>query len=138
MEPGQLTEFIGNHPILTGSAVALLALLIFGELKQRLSNVREIGPAEATRMLNHDDAVIIDIRNDKDYKDGHIVNAVHVQDQNTKLEKYRDKPLIICCRSGQQSASLCSKLQKEGFESVYNLKGGILAWQQAELPLTRA
>ena len=138
MEPGQLTEFIGNHPILTGSAFALLALLLFGELKQRLSKVREIGPSEATRMLNHDDAVIIDIRNDKDFKDGHIVNSVHAPEQNMKLEKYRGKPLIVCCRSGQRSASLCSKLQQEGFESVYNLKGGIHAWQQAELPLTRA
>ena len=117
-------------------------MAVGGELRQRLSGVSEVGPVEATRMLNHDNAVMIDMREDKEYREGHIVNAIHLpaskQDNYTgKLEKYRQQPLIVYCRSGQRSTAVCGKLRKQGFEAVYNLKGGVLAWQKAELPLER-
>ncbi len=142
MESSQLIEFISNHPLLVLALVAILAMLVGGEIRQRLSGVREVGPVEATRMLNHDNAVMIDMREDKEYREGHIVNAIHLpaskQDNYTgKLEKYRDRPLIVYCRSGQRSIAVCSKLRKQGFESVCNLKGGVVAWQKAELPLDR-
>ena len=142
MESSQLVEFISNHPLLVMALVAILVMLIGGELRQRLSGVSEVGPVEATRMLNHDNAVMIDMREDKEYREGHIVNAIHLpaskQDNYTgKLEKYRQQPLIVYCRSGQRSTTVCRKLRKQGFEAVYNLKGGVLAWQKAELPLER-
>ena len=80
------------------------------------------------------------MRTDKDYEAGHIVNALHLpaQDNLSALEKYRDRPVIVYCNSGQRSIGFCGKLHKQGFDTVYNLKGGILAWQKADLPLTRA
>lgn len=141
MNISQLSEFITNHPWLILAAVALTAMLIGGELKRRLSGVRDVAPGEATRLLNHENAIMIDMRNDRDFRDGHIVNAVHApaenSDMSARLDKYRDRPLIVYCRSGQRSMPVCSKLRKQGFESVYNLKGGVLAWQKAELPLNR-
>lgn len=142
MDSSQLIEFITNHPLLVLALIAILAMLIGGEIRQRLSGVSEVGPVEATRMLNHDNAVMIDMREDKEYREGHIINAIHApaskQNNDTgKLEKYRDRPLIVYCRSGQRSIAVCSKLRKQGFESVYNLKGGVLAWQKAELPVNR-
>jgi len=142
MESSQLVEFITNHPLLVLALIAILVMLIGGELRQRLSGVSEVGPVEATRMLNHDNAVMIDMREDKEYREGHIVNAIHLpasrQDNYTaKLEKYREQPLIVYCRSGQRSTAICNKLRKQGFEAVYNLKGGVLAWQKAELPLEK-
>jgi rhodanese-related sulfurtransferase len=142
MEISQLIEFITNHPMLVLALVIILFMLVGGEIRQRLSGVTEIGPVEATRMLSHDNAVMIDMREDKEYREGHIINAIHApaskKDSYTgKLEKYRDRPLIVYCRSGQRSTAVCGKLRKQGFESVYNLKGGVLAWQKAELPLNR-
>jgi rhodanese-related sulfurtransferase len=138
MDIGQLSEFVGNHPLLFLALFAILAMLLGGELKHRLSGIGEVGPGEATRMLNHDDAILIDMRPDKEYRDGHIVNALHAPDINTaKLDKYRNRPVIVYCRSGNRSAGYCSKLRKQGFESVYNLKGGVIAWERAELPLTK-
>jgi rhodanese-related sulfurtransferase len=139
MDFNQLIEFIGNHPLLFLALLAILAMLIGGELRARFSKVRQVVPGEATRLLNHEDAVMVDARTDKDFRDGHIVNALHVVPENavSRLGKYRDRPLIIYCRSGQQSARLAGDLVRQGFEKVYNLKGGILAWQQADLPLSR-
>ena len=141
MDINQLTEFTSNHPLLVAAFVAILVMLVAGELRQRLSGVNEIGPGEATRMLNHDNAVIVDMREDKDYREGHIVNAVHTPASNSdavqKLEKFRERPVIVYCRSGHSSAGFCGKLRKQGFASVYNLAGGVLAWQKAGLPLNR-
>jgi rhodanese-related sulfurtransferase len=138
MDINQLTEFVSSHLLLVIALFAIIAMLIGGELKQRISGIAEVGPSEATRMLNHDNAVMIDMRDDKDYREGHIVNAVHAPDNNNvKPDKYRDRPLIVYCRSGNRSSVYCNKLRKQGFESVYNLKGGVLAWQRAELPLTK-
>ena len=141
MNISQLTEFISNHPFLILAALALLAMLIGGEIRHRLSGVKDVGPGEATRLLNHENAIMVDMRSDRDFRDGHIVNALHVPAENNdmpaRLEKYRDRPLIVYCRSGNQSLTVCGKLRKQGFEKVYNLKGGVLGWQQADLPVSK-
>ena len=141
MEVSQLIEFTGNHPLLVAAFVAILAMLVGGELRQRFSGVSQVEPGEATRMLNHDNAIIVDMREDKEYREGHIVNAVHAPsgDGNAvqKLDKFRERPVIVYCRSGHRSTGYCGMLRKQGFSSVYNLAGGVLAWQKAGLPLTR-
>jgi rhodanese-related sulfurtransferase len=60
-----------------------------------------------------------------------------LKNQINRLDKHRQKPIIVACRSGAQSSSACKQLHKEGFEKVFNLKGGILAWQDANLPVSR-
>ena len=139
MDFNQLSEFITNHPLLFMALLAILAMLVGGELRDRLSKIKQVAPGEATRLLNHEDAVMVDMRTDKDFRDGHIVNAVHAPADSaaSKLQKYRDRPLIIYCNSGQQSSKLGGKLVKQGYENVNNLKGGILAWKQADLPLSK-
>lgn len=139
MDFNQLSEFIANHPLLFIALLAILAMLVGGELRNRLSKVKQVAPGEATRLLNHENAIMVDMRTDKDFRDGHIVNAIHVPEDNAagKLKKYNSRPLIIYCRSGQQSTKLAGELVKLGYENVNILKGGILAWQQADLPLSK-
>jgi rhodanese-related sulfurtransferase len=141
MDINQLTEFAGNHMLLVMALIAIITLLIGGEIQSRISGIKELAPGEAIRMINHENAIMVDMREDKDYGAGHIVNALHVPanpaDAPDKLEKYRDKPIIVYCRRGQRSSAFCSKLKKQGFESVYNLKGGLIAWQKESLPLSK-
>ena len=141
MDIQQLIEFAGNHTLLVLALFAILVMLAGSEIQQRLSKVKAVSPAEATRLLNHENAIMIDMRSDKDYRDGHIVNAVHVPDGKgdipATLNKHRKRPVIVYCQRGQQSTAICNRLSKQGFESVYNLQGGVLAWQKAELPLTK-
>lgn len=138
----QFTEFVTNHPYLWGTFIALLILLAVNEIRRRGSGYGQIGPGEAVRMINHDKAVVVDVREPKEHEGGHIVNSVHIplsnlDDQIKKLEKYKKRPVIVYCRTGQRSASACARLQKHGFESVRNLRGGISAWQRDNLPLAR-
>ena len=142
MDTQQLIEFAGNHTLLVLPLFAILVMLAGSEIQQRLSKVKAVSPAEATRLLNHENAIMIDMRSDKDYRDGHIVNAVQMSDGKgdipATLNKHRERPVIVYCQRGQQSTAVCNRLSKQGFESVDNLQGGVLAWQKAELPLTKA
>lgn len=138
----QLVEFVTNHWMLVLALVGIVALLIGHESQRRLSGVADIGPMEAIRLLNQQDALFIDTRSDAEYKEGHILHALHIpmaelERRLGELEKYKGRPLIAYCRSGHRSASAGSKLRKQGFETVFNLGGGIIAWQNANLPVTR-
>ena len=138
----QLFEFIGNHMFLSVAFSGLFVYLLYSEYVNRTSGIGSLSPLEATQMLNHSHAAMLDIRESKELTEGTIINAIHIplgdlNNQLAKLEKYREKPLIVYCRSGHRSATACSKLRKQGFEKVYNLRGGIVAWQRDNLPLVK-
>jgi len=121
----QLIEFLGNHP----------GLFLGFSIKPLL-------PQEVTLLINHENAIILDVREAKEYAEGHILNSVHIplstlSDKMARLEKYRNQPLIASCLSGSRSGNACRMLKKNGFEKVHNLKGGITAWQNANLPLIK-
>jgi GrxC family glutaredoxin len=124
-----------------------LALVIISYMLARtwlgsgaLINVR---PAEAVQLINHQDAVVVDVRSDKEFQEGHIMNALHIplgilDKRLSELKDYKKSSLIVVCRSGNRSSSATTILSKQGFESVKNLSGGMLAWGSANLPVTTA
>ncbi len=135
-------EFTNNHPILVGGFFAILTLLVFNLFGSRMRGYNVASPADATTLINRNDAVVIDVRTDKEFNEGHIVNSIHIPQASVKeriaeLEKYKLKPIIVSCRTGQRSGQVCSTLKKQGFEHAYNLAGGISAWQSANFPLTK-
>ena len=139
---GQLFEFVGNHLFLFFALFAVSGALIWNVFQSQLTGVAAINCFEVTKLLNHEDAVLIDVREENEFIQGHILNSINMplsglSDKMSRLEKHRDQPIIAICLSGQRSAQACGKLKKQGFEKVYNLSGGIMAWQTASLPLTR-
>ncbi len=136
----QLIEFAGNHPFLMTGLVVVSGLLTWNLLGGVISGVENLGPMAATQLINHQDALVLDVREDSEFSEGHIINALHIPlgslgGRIAQLEKHREQPIVISCRSGNRSASACRMLKKKGFEKVYNLQGGILAWQNANLPV---
>jgi rhodanese-related sulfurtransferase len=139
MQSQQLIEFVANHWVLFVALVAILGLLTYNLV---MGGKGSVDPAGATDLINSRDAVVVDVRPAADFAKGHIINAVNIpmngfNKQLATLQKHKDKPIVISCRSGSQSSAACQKLRKEGFEEVYNLRGGILAWESANLPLSR-
>ena len=138
----RLAEFAANHWVLVLATVGILAGLSWTFVYPKIQGVRKVTPLEATRMINQEDALILDVRGDAEFNQGHILNSLHIpirflSEQAGKLDKHRSRPIIATCRTGQQSAGVCATLRKRGFEKVFNLNGGILAWQNANLPLTK-
>ncbi len=142
MDYARIIEFIGNHPILILAFVGTLGALFASEVTRRLNGMRSVGPAQATQLSNRENAVFLDTREDREYSDGHIPEAVHIPlkqlpQRVAELNQYKELPIIAYCRSGNRSNSVGNILKKHGFESVYNLGGGIAAWQSASLPVSK-
>lgn len=138
----QMLEFVSNHAIISAAVVVIIALIIKMELERLTSNIAQVNPFEAIRQLNDLNAVIVDVRETKEFKDGHLKDAVHIplgdlKSRISELSKYKDKAVIAYCRSGNRSNSACKTLHKAGFESVSNLQGGIMAWQNQNMPVSK-
>jgi len=137
----RLPEFIANHLFLFSLLVAIASLLFWNIFAGALG-VSQIVSAEVTRLINHEYAEILDVRNAKEFEKGHIINAINLDattlaEREKELEKYKDKTVVICCGQGQESIRVARSLKMKGFEKLYTLKGGISAWQNANLPLTK-
>jgi rhodanese-related sulfurtransferase len=135
----QLIEFTMNHWILVLSFVLISGFLIYNLLQ---GDKGSVDPSGATAMINHQDAIVVDVRPAADFQKGHIINSINIpsngfNNQINSLNKYKEQPIIVSCRSGSQSQAACQQLRKAGFAQVFNLRGGILAWQSANLPTTR-
>ncbi|RKZ90572.1 MAG: rhodanese-like domain-containing protein [Candidatus Parabeggiatoa sp. nov. 1] len=138
----QIIEFVGNNAGWFLALSVVLGLLVWSFLGDMVTGLKSLLPQEATLLMNHENAVVLDVREDNEYAQGHILNSVHIPlstltDKMERLEKYRNRPIIASCMSGNRSGRACGVLKKNGFEKVHNLKGGIIAWQNASLPLTK-
>jgi len=115
-------------------------MLLLEPLRLRMSGIETATVFEAVALSNHDNAIFVDVRETKEMVSGVINGAYRVplssfDKDSTQLAKFTDKPVIVYCRSGNRSFGAAAKLKKNGFDRVYNLTGGVLAWEKEKLPL---
>jgi len=136
---GQFFEFIVNHWMLVSALLVLLALLAWDSGQK---SGPKVSTHEATRLINQNNAVILDIREKADFKAGHLVDAINipssqVADRLSDLEKHKTDPIIVVCKSGQTASAASKTLKENGFDQVYRLSGGIMEWTNNNLPLVK-
>ncbi len=139
----RIPEFAARHWPLFLALAAILALLVGNELQRRLRGLRKVGPAEAVRLMNQRGALVLDVRTEGEFNEGHIPAARHLppaalEAQVRALEKHKGRPVVVYCRSGARSARVGGILRRHGFEEVFDLDGGLGAWENANLPVHRA
>jgi rhodanese-related sulfurtransferase len=128
--------------------VLLIALVVISGLGccGRCTCVRPAGntvnPAEATTLINREDAHIVDVRDAEEFASGHLPDALNIPvskltERIGELEKFKDKPIIFCCASGMRSNKACAELKKQGFAKLHNLAGGVDAWVGAGYPVKK-
>jgi rhodanese-related sulfurtransferase len=138
-----VAEFIANNLALVALFLVSGAMLFWPEIAKLIGAAgNEIGTLEATRLLNQSGTLVIDVRDEKEYAAGHLPRARHIplkelEQKAAELTKHKDKPVILTCRTGPRAAAAARALRRAGFANVYQLKGGINAWQQASLPLEK-
>ena len=135
----QIFEFIGNHYILVSVFVFLLVAFIVNEGKR---GGAAISPNNLVNLVNRNGAVVIDIRDKKDFGNGHIAGAMNVPFSSVdsrvgELESYKEKPIVLVCKMGQHAGSIGRKLKSQGFEDVRRLSGGMAEWAANSLPVVK-
>jgi rhodanese-related sulfurtransferase len=131
-------KFITENIFLIAIAFVSGAMLVW-PLVRRGAAGASVGTLEATMLINQKDAVVIDVREPGEFAQTHILNARNVplgeiEARIKELERFKGKPVIVSCATGNRSGSAASVLRKHGFTNVVNLAGGVAAWQQAGLP----
>ena len=135
-------EFILNNIALVALFIASGMMLVWPEISNLAGGASEISTLEATRLMNQGSTLVLDVRDGTDFASGHLPRARHIplRELSKRVEeivKYKDKPVIVTCRGAARAASAARLLKRAGFTNVYQLKGGVAAWQQASLPVEK-
>ncbi len=139
----QITEFVSNNIFLFIALLAVFVMLLKEEYLHQTNKASQLSPPQATRLMNNNsDMLILDTRTKDEFAKGHIKQAINIplselKDNVDKLQKYSGKPVLIYCNSGNTSQKAGRILQLSGFSDISNLAGGVLAWKEANLPLTK-
>ena len=132
-------KFIIDNIWLIGLAILSGGGLLWQSLQQR---AHQLSIFQATQLINQGKAAILDVRDSYDFAAGHMRDARNIPAKELpqrlgELEKAKSKAIIVVCSSGKQSVKAAAELKKAGFSEVYNLEGGVTAWQAQGLPITK-
>lgn len=135
----QLFEFIGNHPFLVGLFIILLALFIRTEMSR---GGQALSPQELVNLVNRERALVLDVRDQKEFQAGHIVDAKNIphtvlERRMNELDKHKEKPIAVVCKMGQHAGAAGTQLRKAGFSNVARLRGGMAEWRNQGLPVVK-
>lgn len=130
-------SFLGEQWLLVAMLVAAMVLLFQHESRK---SGKALTPQQLVNEVNKSEAVVVDVREEKEFKKGHIVDAVNIPyakmtDRWVELEKFRDKPVILVCNIGQHSGPAGKVLAAQGFTNINRLSGGMSEWKNMQLPL---
>jgi rhodanese-related sulfurtransferase len=132
-------DFVRNNLLLFVVAFVSGAMLLW-PLFRRSAGGPWVNTAEATHLINREDALVLDVRDPGEYGTGHILGAKNVPLSrlgDAEVAKRKDRPVIVYCDGGERSSKAVAALKKQGFARVVNLTGGLRAWQQAGLPVEK-
>jgi len=135
----QIFQFVSNHYILVSAFVFLLVAFVINEGKQ---GGAAITPTNLVNLVNREGAVLLDIRDPKEYSAGHIAGALSMPVSSIdarigELESEKGKPVVLVCKMGQQASATGRKLKALGFENVRRLSGGMAEWTAGSLPVVK-
>ena len=138
----KLPTFVGNHLALSALFMIILLALVAMEFGRLLRKYKELTPGGLTLLINRESPLLVDLSARADFEKMHVPGARHVlpsqfDPEHKDLAKAKDLPVVVMDKDGRGSDKAAQRLVKAGFTKVYTLGGGVLAWQQAQLPLAK-
>lgn len=138
----QLLQFVEKHWMLCVAFFLVLALIIFEEMRKSIRPAMSLLPQEVVNLVNHEEALIIDIRDNTAFKNGHILHSMNMsksewQRHEKKLLQFKEKNIVIVAVTEEEAKKVAQQLKTQGFTKVFVLAAGINAWQRANLPLIK-
>ena len=135
-------EFVKINWHLFAALAAVIALLAFEPLRKRTGGIRVVNVVDLPRVMSSENAIVIDVSDQKEYESGHIPKARNIPlsrvgtDINT-LSKFKSRPIVVVCRIGNRSNKAAGILRKNEFADVRTLQGGFAAWTKENLPIEK-
>lgn len=135
----QIIEFIGNNPLLFVAFFVTLGMLVYTEYMRLSGSSTALSPYDATQKMNEGNAVFLDVRDESEFKNGHLLNArsmpvTKLAERMHEIEKFKDKDIVVYCDNGMRTTRAIAKLKKSGLTQIFSLAGGLVAWEKANLP----
>ena len=129
-------EFVAQQWILFAALLMLVVMLVAHEARK---SGPSLSPQQAINLVNEEGGVFLDLRDTLEFRKGHIVSAVNIPsaklpERMAELEKYKDKPIILVCKMGQQSGVAGKQLKAASYSRVYKMSGGMMEWGNLQLP----
>ena len=134
-------KFVIDNIFLVAIAFVSGAMLVW-PLLRRGPGGPSVNTLEEIQMINRQDALVLDVREQAEFAQSHILNSrglpmSQIEARIGDIGKFRDKPVIVYCATGNRSSAAVATLRKLGFSNAVNLSGGFAAWQQAGLPVQK-
>lgn len=135
-------EFLLNNWALVLVFLASGAMLVAPDILGFAGPAGELGTLDATRLMNQGATLVLDVRDAQEFATGHLPRARHIpladlSNRMSEIDKYKEKAVLVTCAKGTRSTRAARLLRRAGFKSVFHLKGGLAAWQQASLPVEK-
>lgn len=133
--------FIINNWLLFLALAVVLYLLFGAPLRRRMLGIVTVNNTQAIQLINHERGVLVDVREDSEFKAGHVPKAIHLPLgqvlAGATLDKYKERPVVLCCRTSQRSSTAAVRLSKAGYKRVHVLEGGFTGWENEKLPVEK-
>jgi rhodanese-related sulfurtransferase len=141
----EIIRFIMAHGLLFLILLVVLGAIIKLEWEESHKNGggrQAVSPEQAVTLINHEQAVVVDMRSLEEYDQAHISAALSLpldtlDSQLGSLKKYLNKPLIIYGISSKSFEEVTAKLKEKGAHNSFNLLGGLNAWKAAGMPISK-
>ena len=138
----RLPEFVSQNLLIVMLFVGLTVAIVVSFVGRFTRGYREVTPAELTRLINRENALVVDLSPLAEFEKAHIPGSRHVapsqfDPENKDLAKIKDRPVVVVCRNGMSAGAAAKRLVKAGFSQVATLGGGVQQWLAAELPVAK-
>jgi rhodanese-related sulfurtransferase len=138
----RLIDYVTHHPLLAGSVVLALVVVVAFESRLRATGHAAISSQDLIRLMNQG-ALVLDIRKPEEFAAGHVngakqLNSDQILTAGDNFKRYKDKPVIVYCDSGSLAAAAVRQLTHQGFTKAFTLRGGFAGWRSENLPVAKA
>jgi rhodanese-related sulfurtransferase len=135
-------KFVQDNIWLILIAIASGIGLLWPLVARRLSGIAQVSVNEAVQLINRRDAHVLDVREPGEFSAGHIGGARNIplgtlKSRLGEIDKWKEQPVLLHCATGNRSQGAAGTLKAAGFKEVFNLRGGLGAWQQAGMPVEK-
>lgn len=136
----RLLEFAVDHIVLVSMFFALWILFFVTESRR---GGRALDPQEVTHKMNRENALVVDVRSESEFREGHIPGSINIpyaqlQERISELRDAGERPVVLVCALGNHSSAAGKMLRQQGFQDLWRLRRGLESWKAETLPVARS